>query len=355
MPSFTSSSEIPVTGRPLPECALGIAAIVALVVTLVATAAWELQWRNFGATPSYKNSDGLWAIERRRIDNGEGDKTVIIGSSRMFFDTQLSAWERVTGERPIQLSLEGTSPMKALQQLADDPDLTGTLVVGVTPILFFNGFAYRGDVFDHYLDEAPSQRIGQQVSMIFEPLLGFYQPDFALFTVLERQPWPTRDGVPVRKDVRKLANFDSDRNGRLWKKVETDPEYLALVKEIWSQNFRPLDKLPPPVLQQQTKNRAEQLELAVAAVEKLHARGVRVVFVRPPSEGPFAETEAVFQPRAEAWDQLIERTGAHGIHFADHPGLQGGWLPEWSHLAGDDADRYTTELAQLYHDLPPPP
>ncbi|MGH8213337.1 MAG: hypothetical protein ACREPP_08945, partial [Rhodanobacteraceae bacterium] len=37
-------------------------------------------------------------------------------------------------------------------------------------------------------------------------------------------------------------------------------------------------------------------------------------------------------------------TGAPGVHFQDHPELQGLWLPEWSHLATRDAVRFTGSL-----------
>jgi hypothetical protein len=43
---------------------------------------------------------------------------------------------------------------------------------------------------------------------------------------------------------------------------------------------------------------------------------------------------------------LIEKSGALGIHWQDHEELQGYWLPEWSHLSGSEADRYTKAL---YH------
>ena len=353
MPSSTSSSEppvntaVPIDGRPVPQTALSLAAIVATIVTLLAIAGWEWQWREFGATPSYKNSDGLWAMQRRRLDDGEGDQTAIVGSSRIFFDLQLPVWERLAGARPIQLALEGTSPLGAMEQLADDEDFTGTLLVGVSPGLFFSGFAYRGEVFQHYFDETPSQRWGQRISMWLEPWFAFYQPDFALFTVLERQAWPERDGVRTRLDVRKLANFTSDRNARLWEKVETDEPYRELARKVWMQNFVPPDARGPEFAERMLAGRAAQIERAAAAVAKLRERGVDVIFVRPPSDGPFLEHEQLTNPRAETWDVLLERTGAPGIHYADHESLQGGWLPEWSHLAGEDADEFTAALYPL--------
>jgi len=40
-----------------------------------------------------------------RIGAGEGDATVLLGASRLYFDIQLPVWERLDGRRPIQLSI----------------------------------------------------------------------------------------------------------------------------------------------------------------------------------------------------------------------------------------------------------
>ena len=78
MPSSTSNSSSwrieppPVEAqyeRPLPDLRYGIASIVALMVFAGAFAAWELHWRAYGSVPSIQNSDGLWSIQRRRIDH----------------------------------------------------------------------------------------------------------------------------------------------------------------------------------------------------------------------------------------------------------------------------------------------
>jgi len=69
-----------------------------------------------------------------------------------------------------------------------------------------------------------------------------------------------------------------------------------------------------------------------------------VLFVRPPSSGPFLEYENRNWPRAQTWDALLAATGAPGIHFEDYPEMQGMELPEWSHLTRADAERYTTAL-----------
>jgi hypothetical protein len=72
-----------------------------------------------------------------------------------------------------------------------------------------------------------------------------------------------------------------------------------------------------------------------------------VVFLRAPSNGGYYAFEQKVFPRATTWDVLLQRTGTPGIHFEDHPQLQGYILPEWSHLSASEADRFTAALAPL--------
>ncbi len=350
MRSSTSSSEAATADelgyqRPLPQHRGGMALLIALALWVAGMAAWEICWRNYGAEPAIRNSEGLWAAQRRRINHGEGEATVIASSSRLLFDLQLPVWESLTGERPIQLGLEGTSAVPVLENLADDPDFNGRLIVGVSPNLFFSGFAYRKKAIERFGKETPAQWLGQQISQhLLEPWLAFYEPDFALFTVLERQRWPEREGVPVRLDVRKLSVMSSDRNARLWSKVENDPDYAALARRIWAQGF---DRPPPGGPEAARRNVEAQIDRAVAAVTRLRARGVPVVFVRAPSDGEFLASEERNLPRAQTWDELIRRSGVPGIHFQDYPELQGYRLPEWSHMTGAEADRFTAAIQPL--------
>jgi len=338
----------PVPVRDIPAQPWGAILVGAFVLCAMLIGGWELYWRAFGVTPSYRNSDGQWVMQRRRIDAGEGSKTVLIGASRTLFDTSLPVWERITGQRPIQLCLEGTSPIPILQNLADDPNFTGRLVIDVSPDIIFTGFKYRASVLPYLRNQTPSQRIGDWLSMTFlEPYVAFYDPDFALATVVRRQDFPLRPGMHANTMVRKLATHDYDRNTRMWKKVVDDPEYRALARSIWAEDFGE----PPPNMDTPEKSQKVidgEIDKAVAAIDKLRARGVRVLFVRPPSDGEYYAYEQKYLPRPKTWDLLLERTHAPGIHFEDYPELQGYVLPEWSHMSPPEAERYTAAIVPLF-------
>jgi hypothetical protein len=332
----------PVPVRPVPEQPWGGILFGTVVLLALLLAGWEAYWRDFGVTPSIKNTFGLWAIQRRRIDAGEGDATVLLGASRVFFDLQLPVWERLGGKRPIQLSFEGTSPLPALEDLAADPHFTGRVLVGVAPDIFFSGYEYRGGAPTYARKESPSQRVGQWLSMhLVEPYLAFDDPDYALETVLARQPWPNRPGKHWFTEVRKLANSEADRNSHLWSKVASDRQYRQLARSIWREGFAPSEDPPADELK---KTIGEQIARAARVVAKLRARGVRVLFVRMPSAGEYLAYENRLFPRAKTWDALLVATGAPGIHFEDYPQLQGYYLPEWSHMTQSEGERFTAAL-----------
>jgi hypothetical protein len=327
----------------VPDRAWPTLLLSAVLLAVLLTGAWEWYWRAYGAVPGFRDDDALWAQQRRRIDTGAADATVLIGSSRTFFDVQLPVWNRLSGRQPIQLALDGTSPLFALEDLANDPAFAGRLLIGIAPDIFFSGFEFNKGVARYFHKESPSQRVGKILSMhLVEPWFAFYDPDFALFTVLRRQPWPQRAGLSGHA-VRKLSVTQADRNNYMWSKVETDSSYRRLVQDTWAEDFD--DATPSP--QEAAENRrvlAEQITRTAAAVARLRARKIPVIFVRDPSAGAYLAYEERAYPRTSTWDLLLEKSAAPGIHFQDYPELQGYDLPEWSHMTRASAERYTRAL-----------
>ncbi len=320
---------------------------LALVIFGATVGAWEVHWRREWFVPSYRNSDGLWALTRDRIDTEGGRGVAIVGSSRVLFNINLETWHEVTGVLPIQLALEGTNPRPFLTHLAQDTDFAGVVVVGVTDVLFFppNG-GLREDAVRKFKERSPADRASQFLSMhLVEPTLAFYDPDIALFTILRRQPfWPDRAGMtPTLPAVRKLANTRVTRQTDMWNKVSDHEGYREVARNTWLTFLsapRP-DPPPPEVMQKHMQSLRESV---VADVKAIQARGGEVVFVRSPSIGPFYEAERGGFPREHTWEPLLAATGAVGIHFEDHADLQDFELPEWSHIRADQTDRFTRAL-----------
>jgi hypothetical protein len=342
MHSSTSSSERAVPERPWPRILLGVSLLLAPAV-----GGWEMYWRSEGfVTHDYVDDSGLWAIQRRRVDREGDSATVLIGSSRILFDADLEAWgELWDGRRPIQLALEGTSPRGVLTTLAEDEDFSGLLVIGVTEGLFFaTRGGYLGAWPERAAKETPSQWLGQRIFMELEDLFAFIDWDTRLGSIIKRQPWPLREGMYADSDVRKLGRKNRERYTHLSPRVEHDSAYREIARNIWLEFLQMPPELRPPL----TDATVDTIVTEVRRdVERIRSRGGEVAFVRFPSTGPFREAERMGLPRERYWDRLVAEVDAVGIHFEDHPELQGYLLPEWSHLSQSEATRFTRNLVPL--------
>src|SRR5471030_86451 len=96
------------------------AALLALVLTIVFFSYWEYHLRSKGLGISYDDGPELWTNKRSEVYLPADKATVFIGSSRHKYDIDINTWQSVTGERAVQLAFEGTSPMPALDDLAND-------------------------------------------------------------------------------------------------------------------------------------------------------------------------------------------------------------------------------------------
>ena len=125
-------------------------------------------------------------------------------------------------------------------------------------------------------------------------------------------------------------------------RVSSDTSYARLITDFWEFAIQPPPDMPPPEAIEQMKNM--NLQLNADLVKKFEARGGKVIYIRNPSQGPFRQAENGGFPRDAYWDKLISVTGCKGYHFEDHPFMNRYTLPEWSHLATEDARQFTRDL-----------
>ena len=89
------------------------AAWLTLILVLTCVAGWEAYWRHNHYVLAYNDDESLWAYTRKQIYQSSPARPVLIGSSRIKFDLDLATWQRITGEKPIQLSRRYVSPAGA--------------------------------------------------------------------------------------------------------------------------------------------------------------------------------------------------------------------------------------------------
>jgi hypothetical protein len=326
-----------VTVREIPRARLVAIAWLVLAATIAGAAAWEWRMRGLGLVAGdLDDSKSNWAVERRRIASGDHDDVVILGGSRILFDTNLDVWQSMTGRRPVQLALPGMSGQRYLRDLAVNSGFDGLVLIDVTPEQFFRegpgNPAFEG-VLDYWRDEGPARRTGHRIGRYLSRYFAFLENQYSLGALVDQLEIANRGNIPgPYLRPWKLSETYGERQYHLWREIESNERLREHAIRVWVGRPR-----PPP---------ADDLIARVCtdvreSVARIHARGGTVVFIRPPSTGAYYEREQVNTPRDSTWERLLREAGVFGIHFEDYPDMQGLELPELSHLTREDAARYT--------------
>ena len=341
--------------REIPATRLPAMAWLALALVIAATAGWEWRMRDQGLVAGdLDDSKSAWSVERRKVATGYHDGVVIIGGSRILFDTNLDVWQDMTGRRPVQLALPGMSGQVFLRDLAGDSSFDGLVLIDVTPAQFFRegpGNPEFEGVLDYWEDEGPAKRASHQMGLFLSRYFAFLDNQYSLTELIDRMDIPNRGQMtgPFLRPWKLSENY-ADRQYVLWREIETNERLREHAIQVWLARSRP----PPD----------DALIARVCAdvrdsVAKIRARGGEVVFIRPPSAGDYYEREQANLPRAKTWDRLLREAEVFGIHFEDYPEMQDLELPELSHMTREDAARYTRAyvgvLRERYVGLLSPP
>ncbi|MBA2745275.1 MAG: hypothetical protein H0U44_03520 [Flavisolibacter sp.] len=323
------------------------AGVLALFLVAAFVISWELFWRSKGAPVSFNDDEALWAKSRAEIYLPSDKSTVFIGSSRIKFDLDIPTWEKLTGEKAIQLSMVGTNPVPLLEDLADDPEFKGKLIVDVTEPLFFSlgpqasSSALEG--IEYFKNQTPSQKFSSKINHALEANFVFLEEGkYSVTALLEDLELENRKDVfrfpPFPKGF-EVTNYN--RQTFMTQDFMNDSIQVQRQTAIWM-GLGKLFKTPPikgDTLQQ-------YFTRIKKATDKIKERGGKVVFVRTPASGPMeAGTKAGF-PRNVYWDQLLSFTSTQGVHYEDDPGTASFICPEMSHLSPADAIVYTQHLVK---------
>lgn len=326
-----------VTLREVPSTRLAAASWVVLFVVLAATIVWELNMRSLGLVAGDLGDDkSAWAVERRKLESGENDGVVIVGGSRILFDTNLDVWQEMTGRRPVQLALPGMSGQPFLRDIADNSRFGGLVLIDMTPEQFFRegpgNPAFEG-VLGDWKDEGPAKRAGHRIGQWLSRYLAFLDNQYSLTELVDQLDLPNRGkiGGPYLRPWKLSENY-AGRQYMLWREIESNERLREHAIRVWTSRER-----PPPGEELIARICADMRE----AVAKIRARGGEVVFIRPPSAGAYLVREDRNVPRSKGWDRILRETGTFGIYFEDYADMRGLDTPELSHLTREDAVRFT--------------
>jgi hypothetical protein len=325
--------------------------IIAFTLSILSLTAWEVFWRSQGVYPTLDDNEALWANQRARVESASSNNILLMGSSRVLFDMQLDEWESETGIRPIQLASVGSSPLPIFHDVVNNTNFNGTIVVGVTPGLFFSTTSPEAQPWqwpqskvDYYKKRTYAQISNHLLSLPLQKNLAFLSDDQGV------------DGIKLKELVAKIntgnrvvdpmppfhdfGEIELDRNLKMKQITVTDTAYANSVIKVWQFYMKGAASGPPP-------DKASTMAFFLNDLKIIQARGGQVILVRCPSSGGLRAGENMGVPRSKFWDDLIKQSNLKAYHFEDYDQLKDLKCPEESHLSAKDAQYFTTEIVKI--------
>ncbi|MFT6995863.1 MAG: hypothetical protein ACJA1P_002608 [Maribacter sp.] len=325
--------------------------IIALLISVIGIIAWELYWRSQDYIPNIDDNKAFWSVQRDRVTDLTPDNVILMGSSRTLFDIQLDNWENETGKRPIQLANVGSSPLPVFHDIVENTNYSGTVIVGVTPGLFFSTtfpeaepWSWPQSRVDHYKDRTYAQRINHQLSLPLQQNLVLMSAgeeelddNIDLKALLKR----IKIGKRVPEVMPPFYEFgimtSLDRNLEMTARTVTDTAFANTIINVWKYFGK---GAPPP-------DKEATMSFFLKDAEKFKAKGGNLILIRCPSSDGLRAGENQVLPRKDFWDNLVQQTNVKAYHFEDYEQLKNLKCPEWSHLSAEDARYFTTQLAKI--------
>jgi hypothetical protein len=324
--------------------------IIALVISIIGMVTWESYWRSQGYSPNLDDNKDLWAVQRAKVDKASKNDVILLGSSRVLFDIQLIEWEQETGIRPIQLATAGASPLPLFSDIVNNTDYNGTIVVGVTPPLFFSTTFPLADPWkraqnriDYYFKRTYAQRLNHVLSIPLQQnlvLMSTSEEEWASNIDLKTLLRNIKIGNRIPQGMPPFYRFDNisiERNTEMTERTVRDTAFANTIKRVWGFFGK---TSPPP-------DKASTMAFFIKDANTFIERGGNIILLRPPSTGGFRMGEKMGTPRVDFWDDLVKQTKFKAYHFEDYEQFKNLECPEWSHLSASDARFFTTELVKI--------
>lgn len=326
--------------------------LLALLLSVVLLGGWESFWRLKGyhrVPPSQDPRD--WALLRKTASRGGDKAVVLIGTSRMILDFDTETFAGATGIHPVQLAIEGKSPLAVLANLADDHKFRGTVICDFHEVFVYATEGTRNprmnlsaqDFVKTYADrsfltELLPTRVDEYGHKFFTQTFVFQSPELRPTSVIhylvrgQLPPQPqdpgtiTREGMTISLRGRQLTGDE----------LEKLRHHFEDLTETCIKNTTTSSSL-----------RTDVASYVDGVVRRIQARGGKVVFVCFPMGGRIWELNERAYPKKDYWDFLASHAAGTWIHFSDYPTLSGYNLPDWSHLDPDGRVKFTKALTDI--------
>jgi hypothetical protein len=322
---------------------------------------WEFYWRT---KPEYykaylEDDRNLWAEQRAKAEKADSKDVILIGMSRTGYNFNTHIWEDTQGIKPIHLTMNGKSPIPVLEDLINNTNFNGTIIMGIVPIGVFtklNSSRSRTAKtwVKHYYNRTYAQRLGFILSKPLQRHLVMlsagemkYYNNLDLKSLLNTI---SIDDNRVKGNVRKLVNIgynDDDRNLIMFPRLVDNPKYQKEITDHWDKGIPKL----PDYSEKIEKNALKAFKHIDNLVKTFKSRGGKIIFIRHKAEEGWYKHATRMMPRGKVWDKFIETVNCPGYHFEDYEFMSKHTLPDWSHMHAEDAKTYTRDMVnQLIND-----
>jgi hypothetical protein len=354
VPSSISSFERLVPAGPWPKIVLS-----ALFVAVLFIAAIEVRLAIRGFHPTATDSEWSWVVQRERASRLGDHALVLVGASRVLLDVDLDVLRRASGLEPVQLAIDGSSFVPVLEDLADDPSITGTVLIGYQDnvIASTDGESAAAGFVAAWHRRERAHRIPTFASTesaltdwVHAKLRSYADGARPITSVSSRiiAPNPTPQYLLTRPDRSWLADYS---------KVEMPRFYYGRVQRTLGETIPARPGMTWADLDDEIRRRIETMPTAdaslvdtrsrhvAALVRKIEARGGHVEIAAFPTDALVREIDAKRYPRKLFFDQFVAIVGAKAISPADAPALAAFKCPDGSHIDYRDRAAFTAALS----------
>jgi len=333
--------------------------VAVALLSLAFTALMEVDLAWLGYQPTVQDSPERWAKERARASRLGDRALILIGNSRFQLGLDLDKLRSETNLEPIQLAIDGTSFVPVLKGLADDPSITGPILVdyssgaveesgvpGRTEAEIYER-AYRRELSRNPNDYSLIRIESKLTEIVHENLRSYADGATPLMSLLTRvMPQAKSEQYLVtRTDRSRMADYHiGSISHRYYFRVART---LGMEKSIdlAAPNVErilrsKIDAIKPHSISNFMVGTHRVLEMKAS----IEARGGKVIFIEMPTSGMVREIEGRTFPR-EIFLKAFEREiGTTAISAIDDPDLQKFNCPDGSHLDFRDRAKFTEKL-----------
>ncbi|MBI5938598.1 MAG: hypothetical protein HY850_12240 [Betaproteobacteria bacterium] len=311
-----------------------------------------------GYQATVQDGPDRWMQERLRARELGRRALILVGASRVQLDFDLAVLRDATGLEPVQLAIDGSSFVPILEGLANDPEINGTVLVGIQ---FDDIGGTRRDASHLYQENFDRGNYQRPLNYgLIEARLGQLRSDNLRNFSDGARPWDALhhrllNPNPVRQY---LVTYPDRSRAADYQMVPMPSFYLARVMRNLGEEIKIPAGFSPEQIESflaaridqarpsSNKTFLEALPRLETAVRNIQTRGGRVIFVVMPMSGLVKKIEDKRYPRKLFWDPIVTSTFAMTIHFEDHLDLAGFVCPDGSHLDQRDRPRFTNALAR---------